>query len=111
MALGRTREADVAIVGAGLAGLTAARELHAKGLEPVVLEARDRVGGRTLNESLGDGQVVEVGGQWIGPTQERIAALASELGVQTFPTHAAGDRLIELSGRVRRYRGRIPRLN
>ena len=110
MALERTREADVAIVGAGLAGLTAARELHAKGLEPVVLEARDRVGGRTLNESLGDGQVVEVGGQWIGPTQDRIAALAREVGVDTFPTHVAGERLIELDGKLTRYSGRIPRI-
>src|SRR5919199_4322087 len=110
MALGRTRDADVAIVGAGLAGLTAARELQAKGLEPVVLEARDRVGGRTLNEPLGDGQVVEVGGQWIGPTQDRIAALAREVGVDTFPTHVAGERLIELDGKLTRYSGRIPRI-
>src|ERR671933_1093786 len=110
MALERTREADVAIVGAGLAGLTAARELQAKGLEPVVLEARDRVGGRTLNGPLGDGQVVEVGGQWIGPTQDRIAALARELGVETFPTHATGEGLVEFRGRVRRYSGRIPRI-
>src|SRR5919202_6703998 len=110
MALERTREADVAIVGAGLAGLTAARELQAKGLEPVVLEARDRVGGRTLNEPLGDGQVVEVGGQWIGPTQDRIARLADELGIATFPTYARGQRVIELDGRVRRYSGRVPGL-
>src|SRR5919202_3174676 len=110
MALERTREADVAIVGAGLAGLTAARELHAKGLEPVVLEARDRVGGRTLNESLGDGQVVEVGGQWIGPTQDRIAALAREVGVDTFPTHVEGERLIEFGGKLTRYSGRVPKV-
>ena len=51
----------------------------------VVLEARDRVGGRLLNEPIGDGKVVEVGGQWIGPTQDRLAALASDMGVATFP--------------------------
>jgi monoamine oxidase len=106
----RTRDADVAVVGAGLAGLVAARQLRAAGAGVVVLEARDRVGGRTLNEPLGDGQVVEVGGQWIGPTQDRIAALAREVGVDTFATHAAGDRLIEYSGRVRRYSGRVPKL-
>jgi monoamine oxidase len=110
MEYGRRREADVAIVGAGLAGLTAARELQAKGVEPVVLEARDRVGGRTLNEPLGDGQVVEVGGQWIGPTQDRIAALAREVGVDTFPTHVAGERLIEFDGKLTRYSGRVPRI-
>ena len=71
-------EADVAIVGAGLAGLVAARRLVAAGKEPLVVEARERVGGRLLNEEIGDGKVVEVGGQWIGPTQERIAALAAD---------------------------------
>jgi monoamine oxidase len=104
-------DADVAVVGAGLAGLTAARDVQAQGLSAVVLEARDRVGGRTLNEEIGDGKVVEVGGQWIGPTQDRIAALARDLGVETFPTHTAGEEIIEFDGRLRRYRGRIPRLS
>ena len=103
-------EADVAVVGAGLAGLVAARELRAAGASVAVLEARDRVGGRTLNEPLGDGQVVEVGGQWLGPTQDRIAALAREVGVDTFSTHVTGARLIEFDGRLRRYTGRIPRI-
>lgn len=104
------READVAVVGAGLAGLTAARELHAAGVSTVVIEARDRVGGRTLNEPIGDGKVVEVGGQWIGPTQHRLAALARELGVETFPTWSEGENLIEWNGGLKRYRGTIPRL-
>jgi monoamine oxidase len=105
------RDADVVVVGAGFAGLTAARALVAGGLEPVVVEARDRVGGRVVNEEIGRGKVVEMGGQWIGPTQDRIAALASELGVETFPTHAEGDNLLRVDGRVRRYSGTIPRLN
>jgi len=92
-------EADVAIVGAGLAGLVAARGLVAAGARPLVLEARDRVGGRLLNEPIGEGKVVEVGGQWIGPTQRRIAALAAELGVATFPTHDEGRHLIEMGGK------------
>ncbi len=100
-------EADVAVVGAGLAGLVAARRLAAAGLRPVVLEARERVGGRLLNEEIGDGKVVEVGGQWIGPTQERIAALAAELGVATFPTHDEGRHLLEIGGRVASYAGPI----
>lgn len=106
----RELDADVVVVGAGLAGLTAARALRAAGADVAVLEARDRVGGRTLNEPLGDGKVVEVGGQWIGPTQDRIAALAREVGVETFPTHAEGQRLMEFNGRLTRYRGRIPRI-
>lgn len=100
-------ESDVAIVGAGLAGLVAARRIAAAGARPLIVEARNRVGGRLLNEEIGDGKVVEVGGQWIGPTQERLAALAAELGVDTFPTHDEGRHLIELSGRVASYAGAI----
>ena len=103
---------DVAVVGAGLAGLTAARDLEALGHSVVVLEARDRVGGRLLNHPLaGSEHVVEVGGQWVGPTQDRIIALARELGVTTHPTHAAGENVVEWEGRLIRYRGTIPRIN
>ncbi len=104
-------DVDVAVVGAGLAGLAAARAVRAAGASVVVLEARDRVGGRTLNEELGDGQVVEVGGQWVGPTQTRLLELARELGVGTFPTWTAGENVVEWAGSVRRYRGTIPRIN
>ena len=58
----------VVVVGAGLAGLSAARRLVASGVEVEVLEARERVGGRTLNHVFADGTIVEVGGQWVGPT-------------------------------------------
>ena len=54
---------------------------------------------------------MEVGGQWIGPTQDRLAALARELGVETFPMYAQGHNLLEYGGSVRRYRGTIPRIN
>jgi monoamine oxidase len=111
MAPERSRDVDVVVVGAGLAGLVAARTVAAAGASVIVLEARDRVGGRVLNEEIGDGQVVEVGGQWIGPTQDRLAALAGELGIETFPTHAEGENVIEYGGRLRRYSGAIPRLN
>jgi monoamine oxidase len=105
------READFVVVGAGLAGLAAARDLVAGGASVIVLEARDRVGGRTLNEDIGDGKVVEVGGQWIGPTQDRLAALAADVGVDTYPTYTRGENLLERSGRISRYKGTIPRLN
>jgi monoamine oxidase len=103
-------EADVVVVGAGLAGLTAACELTDAGTSAIVLEARDRVGGRLLNEPIGDGKIVEVGGQWIGPGQDLIATLAQEAGVETFPTHTHGKNLLELGGKIRRYTGTIPRL-
>jgi monoamine oxidase len=104
----RRRRVDVAIVGAGLAGLTAARELSRHGHSVVVLEARHRVGGRTLNEPIGRTEIVEVGGQWIGPTQNRLAALAKSVGVDTFPTYNTGENLFHRGGRLQRYAGAIP---
>jgi len=104
-------EADVAVVGAGFAGIVAARELQRKGIDVVLLEARDRVGGRVLNEPIGDGKVVEVGGQWVGPGQDRLYALAREVGVETYPTHSEGENLIEFRGALKRYKGTIPRIN
>ena len=83
---------DVAVVGAGLSGLCAARELVARGVTNIrVLEARDRVGGRTVNVDLGQGQVAEGGGQWVGPTQTAILDLCKALGVGTFPTYVDGN--------------------
>jgi monoamine oxidase len=104
-------ETDVCVVGAGLAGLTAARELTDAGRDVVVLEARDRVGGRVLTEQLSDGTLIDHGGQWIGPGQHRIARLASELGNDTFPTHDDGDNLLRFGDKTGRYRGAIPKLS
>src|SRR5215212_11846652 len=78
--------ADVAIVGAGLAGLTAARALVKGGHSVIVLEARDRVGGRTLNHKLADGQAIEAGGEFVGPTQTRVVSLARAFGIGTYKT-------------------------
>lgn len=99
----RTRRVQVAIVGAGLAGLTAARDLAAAGRSVVVLEARGRVGGRILNHRLDGGDEIEVGGQFVGPTQDRVLALARELGVETFPTYNEGDNVYIAEGRRTRY--------
>jgi monoamine oxidase len=103
-------EVDVVVIGAGLAGLTAARRLQEAGHSVAVLEARDRVGGRTMNHRLDDGLITEGGGQWVGPGQDRVLALIEELGLETHPTYCRGRNLLELGGRVRRYRGTIPRL-
>ncbi|HEU4944902.1 MAG TPA: FAD-dependent oxidoreductase, partial [Solirubrobacterales bacterium] len=102
-----TIDTDVVIVGAGLAGLVAARRLAEAGRSPLILEARARVGGRLLNEEIGDGKVVEVGGQWMGPTQERLASLAAELEVGTFPTYDKGRHLIEIDGKRASYTGAL----
>ncbi|MDG4860743.1 FAD-dependent oxidoreductase [Streptomyces sp. T-3] len=93
------REVDVAIIGAGLAGLTAARDLAKQGRSVLVLEARSRVGGRVLNLRLPNGDATEGGGEFIGPTQDRIKALAEEVGVATFATYNTGKNLLYKDGR------------
>jgi monoamine oxidase len=94
-ALGASRvKVDVAIVGAGLAGLTAARNLVKTGHSVVVLEARDRVGGRTLNHTLADGQAIEAGGEFVGPTQDRVIALAKSFGLGTYKTYNEGENVL-----------------
>jgi monoamine oxidase len=94
----RTRRADVCVVGAGLSGLAAARALVAADRTVVVLEARDRVGGRTLNRSIGRGHISEIGGQFGGPTQDRILALAKAVGVKTFLTYDSSSSVLVSAG-------------
>jgi monoamine oxidase len=103
--------ADVLVVGAGLAGLVAARDVIAAGRSALVLEARDRVGGRIVNEPLGEGKVVEMGGEYAGPTQDRILALAAELDVATFPTYDTGRKVLHFDGKRGTYSGEIPRIS
>jgi monoamine oxidase len=88
---GSVRSADVVIVGAGFAGLTAARDIRSAGHSVIVLEARDRVGGRVWNHDLGGGVISERGGTFVGPTQDRLMAMANALGVKTFNTYDNGD--------------------
>jgi monoamine oxidase len=104
------RRADVVVVGAGLAGLAAATDLVGAGHSVVVLEARNRVGGRTLNHPLGGGEVVEVGGQWVGPGQDRVLARARALGIKTFKTYTAGAQILDYAGKQTHFSGLIPPL-
>ncbi len=95
---------SVVVVGAGLAGLAAARDLARAGRTVTVVEARERVGGRIVNHRFDDGTTVEIGGQWVGPTQDRMLALAADVGVPTFPTYDTGELITARAGTIARHR-------
>lgn len=101
-------DADVIVLGAGYAGLSAAQQLRGRGLDVLVLEARDRVGGRTRTDHLEDGVWVDLGGQWAGPGQDRLYALAERLGQAAWPMYQQGRHVLHLDDRTRFYRGLIP---
>ena len=100
--------AEVLVIGAGYAGLSAARALHRAGVDVQVVEARSRVGGRVWSEELASGVLIDHGGQWIGPGQEHLQTLADELGVGTFPTFTAGEGVELRDGTRSTYAGLIP---
>lgn len=104
-----TPEFDVIVVGGGLSGLAAARLLRREDLSVAVLEARERLGGRTCTVEV-DGQSIDVGGQWVGPGQDRVLALIEELGVEIYPQHHAGASTVEIDGQLTRYKGFLPRV-
>ncbi|MFD3439515.1 flavin monoamine oxidase family protein [Streptomyces sp. NPDC058685] len=80
---------DVIVLGAGLAGLAAARDLAAGGADVLVVEARDRVGGRVEQTRLPDGRLVQLGGEVVGRAHTAYLALAAELGLTLTPSYVA----------------------
>src|SRR3954454_16426151 len=94
----KPRSADVIVVGAGLAGLAAARDVAKAGKSVLVLEARDRVGGRTLNHPLAGGKQIDAGAQFVGPTQDHVLGLMKELGIGTYDTYDTGETVFYFGG-------------
>jgi monoamine oxidase len=103
-----TLATDCVVVGAGFSGLAAATTLREGGHDTLVLEARDRVGGRGASIRLDDGTVLDLGGQWIGATHRRLQRLGEDHGVKTFTQHTKGDTILFVSGRSVRARGKVP---
>jgi monoamine oxidase len=101
----------VVVIGAGLAGLSAARELRSLGRSVAVVEARNRVGGRTQNRRLNKREVVEIGGQWVGPGQDYVLGMIDELGLETFDTWTEGKNVYWRNGSRELYTGTIPPAN
>lgn len=101
-------DVDVAILGAGFAGLAAADVLTHAGKTVCVLEARDRVGGRVATTHLADGTAIDVGGQWLGPTHDRMYALCRRFGVEVYPMYVGGKNVMLLGGRRSLFTGNLP---
>lgn len=102
---------DVIVIGGGFSGVAAAKKLHENNVSFQLLEARDRLGGRVHTQHFEDGKMLEVGGQWIGPTQDRMYELVREYGLTYFETYNEGINLLDIKGKIAKYKGLIPKLN
>lgn len=102
------RECEVVVVGGGFSGLSAARRLARADVDVLVLEARHRVGGRSYTDVTASGFTIDRGGQWIGPTQDHLHALAKELSVAQFATYTTGECVELRDGQRNTYVGLIP---
>lgn len=100
-------QVDVVIVGAGFAGLAAAERLTGMGRSVLVLEGRDRVGGRSFTGSVA-GVPVDFGATWVAKRHTAIHALAKRMGCTTLPQYRDGGNLMWLAGKRHTYRGTIP---
>jgi monoamine oxidase len=101
-------DVDFCVIGAGFAGLTAALRLKQAGRSVALLEARDRVGGRTFTVEGPEGIWIDRGGAWIGPGQDAIYGLMKEFGVGSYKQFIDGEAMMVVEGKHYRYEGTIP---
>lgn len=106
-----TKSPQVLIIGGGFSGIAAAKKLHESGIRFQVLEARDRLGGRVHTRQLSEDLYVDLGGQWIGPTQDRMYELCKEFGLEPYATYNQGKNVLDLGGKIRTYTGLIPKID
>jgi monoamine oxidase len=99
------------IIGAGFSGIAAAAKLYKAGKPFLILEARERLGGRVHTQTLSSGATVDLGGQWIGPSQNRMYELIKEHGLSYFETYNEGKNILDLNGQMKHYVGLIPKMD
>lgn len=106
-----TLNTDIVIIGAGYAGIAAAKKLQEAGRSFVVIEARDRIGGRTNTETLPSGATIDLGAQWIGPTQHHMWNWVRETNTKTYDTFDTGKNILSWKNKISTYKGTIPRID
>lgn len=104
-------DTDVVIIGAGYAGIAAAKKLHEANVDFVVIEARDRIGGRTQTQKLKSGATVDLGAQWIGPTQKNMWQWVDETQTTTYSTYDTGKNILSYKNTISTYKGTIPKID
>jgi len=104
------KKPTVIILGAGFAGLSAARALEKRGVDVIVLEARNRVGGRVHSKPCSFQDRLDLGGQWLSPRHEKMLALCEEFGIPTFNQYDQGKKILDFGGKPETYKNTIPAL-
>ncbi len=101
----------VIIVGAGFAGLTAAKLLHEQKISFILLEARERIGGRVYSKTTEEFGHIELGGQWVGHSQNELYSLLKEYDLNLFPTYNTGKNTVCINNKIKHYSGLIPKID
>ncbi len=107
----QTITTDTIIIGAGYAGIAAAKKLYEHRKDFIILEARDRIGGRTYTEQITCGATIDLGAKWIGPTQQHVWDWVKQTDTATFNTYDTGKNMLSYRGKISRYTGVIPKID